>query len=272
MSIASQLQDYKYGLMDAYDAVSNRGGTMPARCNMDSLATAINSIPSGGGSGGNIDTVYRSYLNNTLCRIDNSSSTDSMYFKDTSVREVALAGYAGVFGYPYNEGLDQQYGIRNTILNTVTLGDPEHPMTVSGNYAFAGAFSCCSALNEVTIIASQFTGNNLFYGAFAGGALQNDPQSSWPAIKIYFKKLNGIWGQKTFLCMFGPRSFYQSIEIHFPDLAIQPSDYNTFLNMFQGAQAAQGIKIYCKYSMQSYFNSMTSSMGGYNIQVIGYYN
>ena len=272
MSIASQLEDYSDGLFAAYDAVDQRGGTLPARWNLDNLKTAILSIPSGGGSGSDIGTVYRGFTNGALFRFDTSSTTESMYFKDTSVREVAPAGYAGVCGYPYHESIDQQYGIRNTVLKTVTLGDPDHPMTVNGNYAFAGAFSCCSALTEVTIIASQFTGNYLFYTAFAGGGLQNDPQSNWPALKVTFKKLNGIWGQKTFSYMFGPRSFYKSVELHFPDLAVQPSDSNTFFYMFMGAQIPQGTKIYCKYSMQSYFNSMVNSMGGGNIQVIGYYN
>lgn len=48
MSIASQIEDYADGLTAAYGMVSQRGGTMPAQKNMNNLATAIATIPSGG--------------------------------------------------------------------------------------------------------------------------------------------------------------------------------------------------------------------------------
>ena len=48
MSIASELQKYNDGLLDAYSAVNTKGGTVPANKNLDNLPTAINSVPSGG--------------------------------------------------------------------------------------------------------------------------------------------------------------------------------------------------------------------------------
>ena len=48
MSIASQLQAYENGLTDAYNMVSQRGGTMPVHKNMSSLASSIATIPSSG--------------------------------------------------------------------------------------------------------------------------------------------------------------------------------------------------------------------------------
>lgn len=47
MSIASQIQAYADGLSDAYDVVSQRGGTIPAQKNMANLDTAIATIPAG---------------------------------------------------------------------------------------------------------------------------------------------------------------------------------------------------------------------------------
>ena len=48
MSIASQLQALESNISDAYDMVSQRGGTVPVRKNMENLADAIASIPSAG--------------------------------------------------------------------------------------------------------------------------------------------------------------------------------------------------------------------------------
>lgn len=50
MSIASQLQALESNISDAYDMVSQRGGTVPQRKNMENLDDAIATIPSGGGS------------------------------------------------------------------------------------------------------------------------------------------------------------------------------------------------------------------------------
>lgn len=52
MSIATELQNYNDGLLDAYTAVNTQGGTVPANKNLDNLPAAITSIPTGGGGGG----------------------------------------------------------------------------------------------------------------------------------------------------------------------------------------------------------------------------
>lgn len=47
MSIATELQNYNDGLISAYNAVSSKGGTVPANKNLSNLPTAINSISGG---------------------------------------------------------------------------------------------------------------------------------------------------------------------------------------------------------------------------------
>lgn len=49
MTIATELQAYNDGLLDAYDAVNAKGGTIPANKNLDNLPTAIGTISGGGG-------------------------------------------------------------------------------------------------------------------------------------------------------------------------------------------------------------------------------
>ncbi len=50
MTIASAIATKQQQVADSYTAVSNKGGTLPATQNLTNLATAISSIPSGGGS------------------------------------------------------------------------------------------------------------------------------------------------------------------------------------------------------------------------------
>lgn len=50
MSIASELQNLNDKILDAYDAVNDKGGTIPSAKNMANLVSAIGSIPTGGGS------------------------------------------------------------------------------------------------------------------------------------------------------------------------------------------------------------------------------
>lgn len=52
MSIATAITAAQGKVANAYTAVSNKGGTLPATQNLSNLPTAISSIPSGGGGGG----------------------------------------------------------------------------------------------------------------------------------------------------------------------------------------------------------------------------
>lgn len=62
MSIASAIATKQQQVADSYTAVSNKGGTLPATQNLTNLATAISSIPSGGGED---IGVPREIVNNT---------------------------------------------------------------------------------------------------------------------------------------------------------------------------------------------------------------
>lgn len=48
MSIASEITRINTNIANSYTAINNKGGTLPATQNSNNLATAINSIPSGG--------------------------------------------------------------------------------------------------------------------------------------------------------------------------------------------------------------------------------
>lgn len=50
MSVATELTKLNTNIKNAYDEIATKGGTIPQNKNTDNLATAITSIPSGGGS------------------------------------------------------------------------------------------------------------------------------------------------------------------------------------------------------------------------------
>lgn len=83
MSIASQLTALEGNISDAYDMVAQRGGTVPARKNMENLDDAIATIPSGGGSAPTTPTLTSATLSNgviTLTGTDFGSSPKVLMF------------------------------------------------------------------------------------------------------------------------------------------------------------------------------------------------
>lgn len=46
MSIATALENARQKILNAYEAISNKGGTLPEILNLENLVSAINSIPS----------------------------------------------------------------------------------------------------------------------------------------------------------------------------------------------------------------------------------
>lgn len=71
MTVATELQNLNDNLLDAYDAVSAKSGTVPANKNTDNLADAITSIPAGGGT---VDIPTEVDIRNSYTRVETSES------------------------------------------------------------------------------------------------------------------------------------------------------------------------------------------------------
>lgn len=84
MTIASEITKLNTNLTNAYTAVSDKGGTLPQAQNMDNLATAISSIPSGG-SGGKYQLLQRISDDS-----NNEIGTVSGFFTDSNDVEYAV--------------------------------------------------------------------------------------------------------------------------------------------------------------------------------------
>lgn len=85
MSIASAITAAQGRVADAYTAISNKGGTLPATQNLANMPTAINSIPSGGTPSGKYQLLQRITDDN-----NNEIGTISGFFTDVNDVEYAV--------------------------------------------------------------------------------------------------------------------------------------------------------------------------------------
>ena len=76
MSISNELSDLNDNIIDAYDSINTKGGTVPQNKNTANLASAIASIPQSGGGGNDYDIPMEVTRNGTFQR-----KTDSFNYK-----------------------------------------------------------------------------------------------------------------------------------------------------------------------------------------------
>ena len=144
MSIASAIVTKQQQVAAAYTAVSNKGGTLPATQNLTNLATAIDSIPSGGGSFIGIPREVK----NGVYQMPTTSFTFSL---PSDVTDVG------------NHGLSYAFygctGLTSVDLSLTTVLDGN-----GLNYAFYG----CIALTTVDLSSLTSVGTNGLNYAFYG--------------------------------------------------------------------------------------------------------
>ena len=141
MSIASELTALNGHILDAYDAVDAKGGTIPANKNMASLAMAIGTISGGGGdTTGWADVMHGTgtIVNDSLLtttgkqafRASPSASSDHVFQKITSA------------SFPNLTRIDEHCFFNWNALTTMNIP----ACTFIGSYAF----SSCTALTTLT--------------------------------------------------------------------------------------------------------------------------
>lgn len=171
MSIASQLTALEGNISDAYDMVAQRGGTVPARKNMENLDDAIATIPSGGSFVGiprevSAQGVYQAPSNSFTFSLP-SSATDIgsrglyyAFYYCTSLTSVDLSSLTTVSGA---NALDDAF----SDCSSLSSADLSSLTTVSGSASFNYAFQRCSSLSSVNLSSlTTARGSTAFYGAF----------------------------------------------------------------------------------------------------------
>lgn len=240
MSIASQLQALENNISDAYDMVSQRGGTVPARKNMENLDSAIATIPSGGGS---------QYLPFPGTRIVNGKVEWS-----GGINTYATPSYitdAGYQAFAYWGDKDIYYGnIYHFDFSSLTA--------VSGQYAFEEAFkyfeveedsnSNFDFSNVVTI-----SGTQAFYRAWYDS-------DSWYGeyFTVDFSSLTTITGSQAFKEAFLSSGAIQTIS--FPSLTTFGNATNYFNNMLSGCS---NVTVHFPAALQSVIGSWSDVQNGF---------
>lgn len=290
MSIASQLQAYQNGLTDAYNMVSQRGGTMPVHKNMSSLASSIATIPSGSQFTGipkevNAQGVYGSPAQTFSFSLP-STATDlaqqALYFAFVGCQTLTSAdlsslttvsGYTAMYhGFQRCTSMTSvDLGSLTSVTNTEALRsafeectslqsvDLSSLTTVSGSRAFDSAFSKCSSLSSIDLSSlTTVSGSNCFYTAFARSALTS----------VSFDNLSDISGSNAFYQIFTYCANLTTLS--FPALTTTSFGANT--NQFNSMlYRCSNVTVHFPSAIQSTigsWNSVTSGFDGTNTTVL----
>lgn len=150
MSIATSLTKLETDISNAYDAVSSKGGTIPADKNTNNLATAISSISGGGGKPEQSKTATPSTSSQTILPDTGytlssvtvnavTSSIDNNIKAENIKQGINILGVEGTFKDQANEIVDRSFTTLNITTDTI------------------GSFALRDAINLVTINAPNLT-------------------------------------------------------------------------------------------------------------------
>lgn len=106
MSIASELQALNDNILDAYDAVNTKGGTVPANKNTANLATAISSISGGGSVNDNWGEIMRRESTELFDNLYYSSATNGTFDANATssspFRKITKASFPALYSLVTN--------------------------------------------------------------------------------------------------------------------------------------------------------------------------
>ena len=250
MSISSALVAAQGRVADAYTAISNKGGTLPATQNLANMPTAINSIPSGGSSekyGANVNTLLGDVNANGILQ----QPTEQSDLVFTGVKDVVNRSLAYKFYY-------------NPSINSVDMPDL---ISITGMEGIQAAFQASGISSFTANKLKTITGdsnNNVFFNCINLTSVSVSELETiyvtqgWfngcsSLAYIYFPKLKAITGNNGFSNMFG-NSGIKTVEFQ-----LLNSINNTDIMSYSFAN--------CRNIENIYFHSLTTtSFGNYNSQ------
>lgn len=219
MSIATAITNLQGKIANAYTAIEEKGGTLPATRNAANLATAIDDIPQGEVDkrkyGATIDDVYNVYDTGP----------------ETNPRHVYFRPMAGVTEFNATNVTDlDANGMRFTFFGKNNLKSASFPaLNTIGNLTFQSTFQE-SGISSVSFPALKYFTNGYGNGDYA---FQNAFQGCTSLLSVSFPALSSTPGNYTFGDAFPGCTSLSSVS--FPELNIVSNALSTFRNAFAGS-------------------------------------
>lgn len=269
MSIASELTALDGYIGDAYDAVSAKGGTIPANKNMSNLGTAIGTITTGGTDygiprivvGGALKKPASGYsytLPTGVTKISGESAANTGMFmgglscafqNDVNITSADLSACTQVL----NWGLYSTFAAASNLASVDLSG-----LTAVAINGMRETFDGCTSLTTVTVGSSSMGAINQYgmYETFANC-------SGLTTATINASRLSGMYclGNTFLTCT-------RLADVYFPRLSDLGSQNNAMTNMLSGCS---GVTVHFLSSMstntklQTYINA---GFGGTNITAL----
>ena len=232
MSIASAITAAQGRVANAYTAVSNKGGTLPATQNLSNLPTAINSIP-----------VLASKYGATMDNLVGNTNSNGVLQTPSGTFSLIFTGVKDISGYAL------YYKYTRTVVTSVSFPDL---VEINGNQAMYSCFNNCGNLVSVYFtnlitISGSLSMYNCFYNCTG-------------LTSVYFTNLTTISGGSAMSECFGYCSHLTSI--YFPKL-VTLSAANCMNNCFIGCSNITDIY---------FNTLTTTSFGSYTNQFYGLLN
>lgn len=181
MSIATELQNLNDNILDAYTAIGNKGGTVPAQKNTANLDTAIGSIPA----------APEAYIPLTVNAISNTLEKPTTSFTWSAPSTATIIGdHALVFAF-YKSGITSAdfnnvttinaYGLNDAFNGCVSLTSVDlSNLTTVDSHGLVTAFRECTSLTTMSFDNVSSIGPYGFQGAF--NICSNLTTVSFPAL------------------------------------------------------------------------------------------
>lgn len=264
MSIASAISNAQQRVADAYTAISNKGGTLPATQNLTNMPTAINSIPTGASS------KFGLTIDNFIGDIDSNNKLKAPpNFSDitfTGVVDLNLkALYGRFYGASFSNNTTVLFPNLTSISGVSSLNSAfayssikafscPNLTTISGTSCCGSAFLWCSSLTSVNLSSLTTISGN--------GGCQNMFDSCTYLPGVDFASLTTIQNSATFSGTFN--NCYRLTFLSFGALTTT-SFGSTYTNQFSGmfnvntATTSGG----CTVHFPSNLSSTISGLTGY---------